>query len=293
MKDVARIQNSYRTYHSQVFGDSAALGLPGNFLHEEWMTVANDPNSWAKGLCNSTLAMGPVMAFQLMLWALRMMWEYRRYRRLSRYMDIIPMLPLDQSAKTYWQTFRFASLGAVVVDRGQNKGEELKQISRALRYIVHGVCTYPRLISLWCIGIVGIVWMTSTTSPIDTGLRLLVLDFILRVDDMVFMAFFPQRISEAITTTAFGRGPIAFQFTAGKENNDLTRELTHSRKMGLLTLAAVPVYMLVQQVLPWYNWDMTLKCFDFAERAANLLCHSFEEGCFTFGPAAQPALVAQ
>jgi len=106
----------------------------------------------------------------------------------------------------------------------------------------------------------GCRWLTATLSWSDLLLNGLALEFILNIDELLYKVMVPKTGQKEVQNLFV---PHLF----GKKDTRDCRNMFGIFALGIVSVTMAYVYIIFQQVLPEYNWDVRDRCVLYLQRA--------------------------
>merc|ERR1719235_272245 len=174
------------------------------------------------------------------------------------------------------------------VEEDDGERHELIALTPPVRFFLWLFIILPKLGIVTYLLIIGSRYLTSTESFQDLILNAIALEFIINIDELLFMSLFPESGAKEIDQV---------KFTHPKKDQNAEEEAAafvagYHRSLVFISLAVAWVVLYlnyVQQVIPFYAKDLHLQCPEFYRSTFTLPCPPFTEGCFPYGPAPAPA----
>jgi len=253
------LQGYYAKFHSELFD------ADGTFQHDTWQ-------SW-KGpraeICDAVVTKPPFLGCILFLWIGRMLGEFKSTQRQIREIRALPAAHED------------ANLSHCILERGTEGADcEIIALTCPTRLAILLLVMTPKIVVCVLLGVMGCVWLTATTSFADLILNALALEFIIGIDENILDFFLPAR-----TKARLGSTKLAYakqEVTPEKLEQDIVADSL--RNIGYLVLCVLMtiVFVMYQQVLPFFSFDIHEHCGDWYMNQFNPKCPAFPKGCFPF-----------
>jgi len=257
---VFNIQLDYAQFHREIFDKQ------GNFLMHKWETWDGPRDD----LCGAVLTKSSFLALVLFLWIGRMLSEFKCTVRLLWDIIKVPTIPYSSAA----------SLSRTILTLGEDN-YLIIGFNSCIRASIMILVIIPRFGICLYLAIVGMRWLTSTLSFGDLILNALALEFVIGIDEQILEFFMPATAVENIAALKFG------YIKVGEAVDQMQKvRQGYVRNIGyfIFCLMAVLIYLrYLQQVLPFYPYDVGVHCGKWFEDRYMPNCHPFEQNCFPYG----------
>jgi len=255
---VFNVQLDYAQFHREIFDRH------GNFLQHKWEAWDGPRDD----LCGAVLTKSSFLALVLFLWVGRMLSEFKCTYRLAGDILRVPTIPPASSVARSILTLGEDSYLVI----GFNK---------CIRLSIMVLVVIPKFGICFYLTIVGMRWLTSTLSFGDLILNALALEFVIGIDEQILEFFLPATAAENLSALKFG------YIVVGEPESQMKKvQKGYIRNIGYFCFcaAAVVIYLqYLQQVLPFYPFDVGVHCGKWFEDRYNPNCKPFEQNCFPYG----------
>jgi hypothetical protein len=144
----------------------------------------------------------------------------------------------------------------------------------------------PKFIIGISLSLMGSVWLMASENIGDLILNSLALGFVVRVDELIAMSFFPKKMIEDIED-------LCLLLPGDPEKNE--DELMKTRAYAFFqqslvigfAMGVVQCVVTFQPVLPNYAYDVSTVCVDYINQQIPW-CHPFRNDCFPYGVSLEP-----
>lgn len=257
---VRNMQENYFEYHKSAFGSD------GEFDPAKW-----DEFNLRAELCATALSQFPFLFFISFLWGARMLMELRAVHRLIRILSDLPELPSEINPEEMVQE-------RTVDGKEHYEIVCLNQFSKVSLYIF---VIIPKMIIAGFLLWIGLRWLTSTDNFGDLILNALALQFVINIDELFFMSFFPVREHHNVHRTRWAL-PAPMNAPA-LQNRRTLAAYWRSAFFVVFVFVVVYVYLVFgQRVLPGFEWDIT-HCNKFIADFLSPACDHVLGECFPYG----------
>lgn len=216
-----------------------------------------------------------------------------------------------------------ARLHEVIGDNIGDSGSDEKYLvclTPITRFSIAALVLVPRMLIIISLMIMGCIWLTATDRFDSLILNALALEFVVKVDNLLFLLFFPVSLHgqvenlkvampledehgfDEFSEHAFGGAANGLQKEAQEllkaAKGALTDISGYYRSFVYLAMVVVFVaaFQLLQPVVPGYDWDITEACVEYIDQWSTpkyglshankiISCILGKEACFPYGPA--------
>lgn len=220
--EIAKVQGIYRDFRKACFFPSGELN-PG---------VCNQFRG-IQDLCGLVFTYTWFMFLILMLWTMTMVREFRDTERLSRILWNI-------ETTTHLENMIEYSGGA----------EHVTHLTPAFRFMIFLLVTLPKISISALLGILGTVWLSSTSELSELILNAVALEFIIKIDELVFEAVVPVTARQDLSKFKL---TLREKVKPGVMNSDVWRAYVSSLLYLLVIVGVPPLYLTVGQQVPFIN----------------------------------------
>lgn len=241
---VASLQRHYQLFHAQCFDVNGVFNQSAwehDFAHKE-------------ELCHAGMSQLAFVSCILFLWTLAMLAEFRENLRLHRHVGQIPDLP---PGVTYADQ-------VVEKDDAAQMELYLVALSPLTRGLLYGFIIIPKYIIIAALFFIGLRWLAATESFEDLILNSLALQFIVTIDDLIFVSVFPETMNMRVQALKLA---VPVQEFANEEEEAAEKKkatVTNYLRSTLILFAALGfllVYIMkFQRVLPDFADDLSSHC---------------------------------
>lgn len=266
---VSFAQDNYRIFHASAFTDGVfdADGFEG--LGDMRM-----------GICELVLPSYFFLGSILFLWTANCAVEIRSITRWHRLSMSLPWLP---------EGIEPHHVVCGIVD-GTGHFEKNKGLlccwTTTTLVLTYLLVFIPKLCISVTLLFCGSLWLVSSTSFSDLILNSLALVFVIKVDELIFSSFLPARLAARVESMALAVNPGEDDLSEEqKEFKDLKAAYQRSSVFLVLCFLYVVAFIMLQPVLPHFEWDVHQACGKFLKEENQPFCMPWHDSsaCFPFG----------
>jgi len=265
---IVGIQEEYLNFHKVVFDTSGAV------MQDAWAVFEGKDR-----LCEAVIGNQHFLCVLLFFWSARMLVEFKEVTQLMRDLNGLPPLGKDK---------KVSDMVRETVSDNEEIGAERRQMNHivALNGPARFACFFGVILPRICIALflwyMGYQWLAATTHFKDLVLNALALEFVVKIDEIFYEAFFPKKFRSIIDNTTVDS--TKSEKTHELEERQMLKEFGVNMCLFLFCVAAVQLYYFcIQTVLPGYKFDIHDLCQHYWKKSGVLRCRAFESGCFPFG----------
>eukprot|EP00931_Biecheleriopsis_adriatica_P008583 TRINITY_DN10973_c0_g1_i1.p1 TRINITY_DN10973_c0_g1~~TRINITY_DN10973_c0_g1_i1.p1 ORF type:complete len:436 (+),score=60.78 TRINITY_DN10973_c0_g1_i1:74-1381(+) len=225
---VSHVQARYNHFLSTVFDD-------GHVLQDAWGKYDKDE------ICSVSLLKPAFYYAMLAIWTLTQVNEIRNTQRMFTSILALPTATKNSEMLSFIESGHF-SLGGKC---------HINKLTTPVRIALIITVVLPRGIIAFCLTVLGCRWLTATSKFSDMILNSLALEFVISIDELLFVSILPAatRVQIANTKLFFAEGPRPKSMQEVEKS-----EWAGYRRSVLYVLCAMlflPAYgMIFQSVLP-------------------------------------------
>eukprot|EP00931_Biecheleriopsis_adriatica_P087002 TRINITY_DN61528_c0_g1_i1.p1 TRINITY_DN61528_c0_g1~~TRINITY_DN61528_c0_g1_i1.p1 ORF type:complete len:387 (+),score=44.13 TRINITY_DN61528_c0_g1_i1:46-1206(+) len=264
---ILEMQEHYKLFHASVFDRQRV------FQQHLWDATDDDYKS---SLCQAGLAHPMFTGTLTLVWTLRMLQELRETWRMFRHARQLPDLPHDSFLHQMIRKKQDDDTGDIVYD--------IVCLDPIVRCFIYSVVIVPKAgIALFLL-VAGTRWLAATESFEDLILNCLALEFVVNIDELSFIALWPESMLEELEQTRLAVPRTVF--TVADKNWTMVRDYLRSSFAAVASLSWVCVYIFyMQDILPGYDGDLKRVCHQYFEQEEAGICTSSLDACFPYGAA--------
>lgn len=267
---VATTQQKYYNFRTKCFNTD------GTFNEAVWESYPGRDELCQAGIANQTF-----ITSILFLWTLQMLSEFRENFDLTRHIHNIPSLPAG------------IRLVDQVVEHAVDGTKEfcLVALHWTARLTIYVFVIIPKYGIIFFLLWTGYRWLSASCSVSDIILNALALAFITQIDNLIFMAVFPERMKESVTNTKLCVPQDQYETKEEKEYAEkMTIFLFYGRSFAMVAVSMIILTSYIeffQSVIPEYNGDLTDHCRALPKAVPECAPSFFRSSsidCFPYGP---------
>lgn len=259
-------QNVYKDFHAHVW-----IGA-GNFNATAFHDMSH---SGKETLCGLALSQGVFLRVVLFLWVSTNVGEIRDNWSKTIATFMMPRLPDGLDTRL------------MVRDLPQTPESEFCVVCLNIKGKVGLTLLVwlPKFIIAFSLSFLGCLWLMAAENIGDLILNSLALAFVVKVDELIAMSFFPKKMIEDIQA-------LCILLPTDKEEDEDSAMVNRAKDFGksfvvlCFAMGMVQVIFSFQPVLPNYAFDVNSACTDFINAQAPW-CSYWRTDCFPYGAAAQ------
>eukprot|EP00928_Gymnodinium_smaydae_P052624 TRINITY_DN3664_c0_g1_i1.p1 TRINITY_DN3664_c0_g1~~TRINITY_DN3664_c0_g1_i1.p1 ORF type:complete len:375 (+),score=73.94 TRINITY_DN3664_c0_g1_i1:150-1274(+) len=243
---VRTVQAQFRDYRAQMYDEHQ------NFQHEVWLDMDSEEKA---SLCQIGMTNPLFYYIVLFLWTLNPLGEFRTSQRLlfNIYYDIPPVNHANE----------------MVEHNKEEKKVYVKGLTRSCRWLLIIIVCVPKFVI--CITLLGLgcSWLSATTSFQDLVMNTVAMEFVTRIDEMLYTTLLPASMQNAVAEINF---LVYKKIAKGPDWNGFKRSGVY---FAAAVLFVVFYASFIQEVLPANLADLKLHCKEYVESQPPI-CHTHE-----------------
>lgn len=276
------VQDTYARYHGEFFSKE------GEFDRGRWdgRTDKGD-EAFKHHLCRMAFPKYTFLCFILMLWVMIMVIEFRKNVSLLLSIYSLPVCP-----RSHPERMITGSGGGHDETEADDDKICIEGLTPGIRTTIYLIILLPKFLIGILLCTLGLIWLSATESFPDLILNSLALEFVINVDDHLFLALLPlsYRKNLGADGKVFMKIPVKPMDIQGMVAEDWAHW-----KSSTFFLIFIPVlcfgYLSYLQVLPVFGvlpdfaYDIGHACEAFLEHHKQRVCENGfgKDDCFQFG----------
>jgi len=261
LPSVHNVQSLYKRYHGDMFG-------AGEFDSHKFSEWADQDEICAIAFSNFWF-----MYFILCLWWCTMLKDVRLIERLFR------------SVRALGHTTNAPDM----IQMPQEDDEPVKvlKVTPVVRWLLYLIVFLPKFLISCLLLIIGTVWLSATDSYSDLILNAVALEFVIRIDELIFEGMLPSSIHDRIENTVLYIEDNVV--TAEDKTKNIVGQYKRSISYYLMTTIGVFLFMTYGQYIPrigvFPGYDNDIQCPGWIEQQTAWVCSAmpWRDECFPLG----------
>lgn len=238
------------TSHVYNLSDGTRRGIKPFFQPELFATLNSSVKS---AVCHIPLSQPAFFIMVLFIWSLTCIGDVRKC--LGMFHSLIIAMPRvnDLTQVTRPTKVILAPLSTGVSGQAENSEKLIVGLTWQMKVFITTIILLPRLLLTSLLLWLGSRWLVATNNFADILMNTVALEFILLLQDLLFLAIVPERNKQDCRTITIQPA----------ETHEAAGYLVYSSAFvwGLMALAWAMCYAYYfQMVLPEYNWDVRAIC---------------------------------
>lgn len=275
---VHSVQKVYQQFHAEFFTDD------GQFVVERWDERQTKRDLRYKDqLCHMVFSNFTFLAFVLMLWVMIMVIETRKNMKLMMDLFRVPTCP-----NSHPELMIKSSGGGFDDTEADDDSILIVGLTPFVRTVVILVIVLPKFIIGFSLTMMGMIWLSATESFSELILNSLALEFVISIDDHLFLALLPEsyikdmaKVKMQIPNNSHSlEEEVALDWQFWKTSTSFfiwipTFVFTYIKCLQFLPMLGV---------LPYFKNDIAEACSPYLHVHKQRICQSgFVSGCFQYG----------
>merc|ERR1712003_469469 len=128
----------------------------------------------------------------------------------------------------------------------------------------------------------GLQWLTATETYGGLILNALALQFIVHVDEILYIAFYPQAFKDMVEGSTI-EIPARDHTREAKQRTQFVNFVVNIISTVLIAFGVFLYFHYFQTVLPNFEYDIHEPCAEFLDGLRTLQCSAFSASCFPKG----------
>lgn len=220
---VHEVQVRYQKFHQEVFDNDA------NFQQDLW-----DQYDDKDLICEVGPGIGPFYLITLFIWVIVMLAEIRSCLRLCLNIYAMP---------------RCEEMGQML--RNTEERTSIMALTRPVKTSLFVVVLLPKALICTALLFAGLRWLTATTRFEDLVMNAVAMDFVLRIDELLYEVVIPPQKKQQVEDIDFAQIPKQDEDSATREVADKWAGYGNSSRYLIFCFCLVYIYsQYMQEVLP-------------------------------------------